>query len=151
LTRDAEGNLYGTTAGGGLGEPGYCDDGNFGGCGTVFKLTPAGQEAVLYRFTGESDGGAPVSDLVLDPDGNLYGTASLGGSSSAVCTPLGQPECGVVFEITAAGKEKVLHTFTASPDGQYPYSGLLHLGNYLYGTTYYGGTYGCGTVYKITP
>ncbi len=107
LVRDAAGNLYGTTAGGG-GIGGFCGDGAFNGCGTVFKLTPAGQETVLYRFTGVADGGVPFSDLVMDPKGNLYGTASVGGSSSAYCTADGGgPACGVVFEVTATGKEKV--------------------------------------------
>ena len=58
----------------------------------------------------------------------------------------------MVFEVTPAGKEKVLHTFTGySNDGAVPYGGLLRLGNYLYGTTNTGGGYQCGTVYKITP
>jgi uncharacterized repeat protein (TIGR03803 family) len=142
LVRDAAGNLYGTTAGGGGVVTGDCDMGVFPGCGTVFEVTPDGQETVLYRFTGRADGGNPFSDLVLDSKGNLYGTASAGGSAGL----------GVVFEVTPAGKEKVLHTFTGYPDdGSVPYGGLLHLGNYLYGTTSEGGPEQCGTVYKITP
>jgi uncharacterized repeat protein (TIGR03803 family) len=89
----------------------------------------------------------------MDSKGNLYGTASAGGSSSVYCTGGGSfpPDCGVVFEVTAAGKEKVLHAFTGNPDGVNPYGGLVQIGNYLYGTTTYGGTFGCGTVYKVAP
>ena len=85
----------------------------------------------------------------MDAKGNLYGTASSGGSSTANCT--GETfSCGVVFEVTAAGTEKVLHAFSGD-DGGVPYGGLLRVGNYLYGATYYGGTYGCGVVYRVAP
>jgi len=150
LVRDASGNLYGSTVGGG-GYDGFCDLGEYVGCGTVFKVTPDGQETVLYAFTGKADGGNPLCDLVLDPKGNLYGTASVGGISNESCAANGVPVCGVVFEVAATGKEKVLHAFGGMPDGEQPYGGLLRIGNYLYGTTTYGGTYDCGTVYKITP
>jgi uncharacterized repeat protein (TIGR03803 family) len=88
LTFDKSGNIYGTTAGGGAG-------GNtcFGGCGTVFKLTP-GQDGkwkytVLHRFAGP-DGAGPEAGLTLDKKGNIYGTTTQGGSGYV----------GVVFEIT---------------------------------------------------
>jgi uncharacterized repeat protein (TIGR03803 family) len=144
LVRDEAGNLYGTTyEGGGLGGPDtFCD--LIGGyyCGTVFKVTPTGEETILHAFSGGTDGGIPLSDLILDPNGNLYGTASMGGLFGN----------GVVFETTAAGDEKVLYNFQGWPDdGSNPYSGLLRVGNYFYGTTYYGGTYDCGTVYKVAP
>ena len=146
LVQDAAGNLYGTTSGGGGAPQNPCDGVGIEGCGTVFKLAPDGQESVLYSFTGGTDGGVPDSGLLIDPKGNLYGTASAGGSSS--CGFL----CGVVFEVTATGREKLLHTFSGYPnDGAMPYGGLLRLGNYLYGTTAGGGTYQCGTVYRITP
>lgn len=82
LVMDAAGNLYGTTLG----------DGAFG-FGAVFKLTPwngSWTYTALHDFTGGSDGGYPYSNLVFDSNGNLYGTASIGGASGL----------GVVFEIT---------------------------------------------------
>ena len=155
LVRDAAGNLYGATLTGGLASScGYAGD---VGCGTVFKVTPSGEETVLYTFKDGTDGGIPYSGLVIDSKGNLYGTASQGGVSSGDCAPHGQPLCGLVFEVTTSGTERVLHSFTgtpgngAPPDGETPIGGLLRLGNYLYGTTYNGGAHGCGTVYRLTP
>jgi uncharacterized repeat protein (TIGR03803 family) len=83
LIRDTAGNLYGTTLGGG--DP-IC------GCGVVFKVDPAGNETVLYTFTGGADGASPYADLVQDRAGNLYGTATNGGDLSC--------GCGVVFKLT---------------------------------------------------
>jgi uncharacterized repeat protein (TIGR03803 family) len=81
---DAQGNLYGTTYdGGGSGCGGD-------GCGTVFKVTPSGSETILYSFTGGADGGLPMAGLVMDGQGNLFGTASTGGFDGF----------GVVFEVT---------------------------------------------------
>jgi uncharacterized repeat protein (TIGR03803 family) len=89
LTMDASGNLYGTT---------YCDGAN--GLGNVFELSPCGSGCWvytdLYDFTGGSDGKYPISNVVLDTVGNLYGTASYGGNLSD-CNGTG---CGVVWEIT---------------------------------------------------
>jgi hypothetical protein len=75
LVRDTAGNLYGTSSEGG---PGTCTGRNqvVVGCGTVFKLDSAGNETVLYSFTGGSDGAFPYAGLVKDTTGNLYGTAS---------------------------------------------------------------------------
>jgi uncharacterized repeat protein (TIGR03803 family) len=148
----AGGKLYGTTSTGGLTS---CA----GGCGTVFALTPpaAGKtewtETVLNDFTGGSDGADPVSGLIADEAGNLYGTASRGGSS--------QCSCGTVFELSppAHGQTTwrlaVLHSFDGAPDGANPVAGLVAdaEGN-LYGTTETGGIYGDnattnGTVYKL--
>jgi uncharacterized repeat protein (TIGR03803 family) len=86
LIQDSQGNLYGTTQGGGR-------DGNLG---TVFKLTPTDggwKETVLHRFTGGADGSLPLCSLVLDSAGNLYGTTNLGGVST-------NGGYGVIFEIT---------------------------------------------------
>jgi uncharacterized repeat protein (TIGR03803 family) len=150
LIVDKEGNFYGTTAQGGA----Y-------GHGTVFKLTPAGKEAVLYSFTGGRDGANPQGSLVLDAQGNLYGTTSEGGIASGgiggVCTldPL-QPGCGVIFELSPTGTEKVLYRFKGKADGALSSSGLvLDAQGNLYGTTYEGGSsncqYGCGVVFRLTP
>jgi uncharacterized repeat protein (TIGR03803 family) len=86
LVLDAAGNLYGTTAWGGIGA---CD----GGCGVVFKLAPGAQGkwrySVLHRFAGNQDGARPFAALIFDKEGNLYGTTAYGGMDNA----------GVVFEI----------------------------------------------------
>jgi uncharacterized repeat protein (TIGR03803 family) len=79
LLRDSAGNLYGTASGGGA-----------FGWGNVFKLDNTGTETVLYSFTGGSDGSCPMSGLILDLSGNLYGTTEFGGASGA----------GVVFKLT---------------------------------------------------
>jgi uncharacterized repeat protein (TIGR03803 family) len=84
LIADAAGNLYSTTYGGGA-----------SGQGTVFQLTPSGALNVLHSFTGGSDGGRPVADLIADTAGNLYGTTSSGGAIAS-CSG----GCGTVFQLT---------------------------------------------------
>ena len=68
LVADAAGNLYGTTTYGGAND-----------FGTVFELPITGGEKMLHNFSGNWDGAYPVSGVVLDNAGNLYGTAKLGG------------------------------------------------------------------------
>ena len=130
LIHDATGNLYGTTAIGGA-----------FGSGVVFKIDSTGKETVLYNFTGGADGGFPHAGLVRDAGGNLYGTTTGGGDTAGA---------GVVFKVTPAGLETVLHTFTSAPDGDAPYAGLIldSAGN-LYGTTSGGGAFDWGTIFKI--
>jgi uncharacterized repeat protein (TIGR03803 family) len=134
LIMDAEGNLYGTTYAGDQIETGY---------GTVFEITPAGKEKLLHKFSERGNGGClPEAGLVFDLEGNLYGTT----------TQCGRGGDGTVFEITTAGKFKVLYSFGSQPgDGSFPQSVLVldREGN-LYGTTYYGGISGSGTVFEIT-
>jgi uncharacterized repeat protein (TIGR03803 family) len=135
LVRDSAGNFYSTTKNGGSSN--NCS----GGCGTVFKLDTTGAETVLYNFTGGADGYYPDAGLVRDAAGNLYGTTSTGGDSFV----------GTVFKLDSTGAETVLHTFTTSPpDGAHPHAGLIRdaAGN-LYGTTYNGGAYGDGAVFKL--
>jgi uncharacterized repeat protein (TIGR03803 family) len=128
LLEDPLGNLYGTALRGGAFN-----------AGVVFKLDSAGNETVLYNFTGGVDGGAPVAALISDTAGNLYGTASSGGTSNA----------GVVFEVNNDGHETVLHSF-AGPDGSKPVGRLLRdTAGDLYGTASGGGAYGAGVVFKI--
>ena len=79
VIRDTQGNLFGTTQFGG--EFGF---------GSVYEINSAGQESVLYSFTGPPDGEGPIAGLLEDRQGNLYGTTQLGGSSGA----------GVVFELS---------------------------------------------------
>jgi uncharacterized repeat protein (TIGR03803 family) len=150
LIMDAAGNLYGTTEYGGL--FGYACGPN--GCGTVFKIDAAGKETVLYQFTGTpgQDGMNPEQGLALDSKGNLYGTTFQGGFYD-----ISGNSYGIVFKITPAGKETILHSFnpTAPPydDGGWPLGGSLvrdSAGN-LYGTTYIGGIGSIGTVFKLLP
>jgi uncharacterized repeat protein (TIGR03803 family) len=114
----------------------------------VFKVTPSGAESVLYSFSGERDGASPVAGLILDAQGNLFGTTSRGGDMSG-CDGTG---CGVVFKLTPAGHQTVLYSFTGGTDGSVPESALLFdaEGN-LYGTTFSGGEFGQGTVFKVAP
>jgi uncharacterized repeat protein (TIGR03803 family) len=132
LIRDKAGNLYGTTATGGTSN-----------VGTVFKIDTSGNETILYNFTGGADGGYPHAGLILDAAGNLYGTTVGGGSASGLSGD------GVVFKLSPAGQQTVLHTFNGL-DGTNPYAGLVSdsAGN-LYGTTSGGGTFDWGTVFKL--
>jgi len=130
LTRDQAGNFYGTTLYGGTG----------GGFGTVFKLQ-AGKETILHSFAGTPDGEDPQAGLLRDAAGNLYGTTQYGGTNGGY---------GTVFKLSAKGKLTLLHSFGTIPDGQNPYARLIRdeAGNF-YGTTFHGGTYGYGTVFKL--
>jgi uncharacterized repeat protein (TIGR03803 family) len=136
LIRDAAGNLYGTAFGGGS----YACS---GGCGIVFKLSETGTLTVLHTFFGgTSDGCWPYGGLIRDKSGNLYGTTSGCGFAGF----------GTVFKVSQTGTEVVLHSFAGS-DGQYPFlTSLLRdrAGN-LYGNTYWGGSFGEGVVYKLSP
>lgn len=145
------GVLYGTTVAGGI----DCDgESEFTGCGTVFSVTPSGQEHVLYRFKGGSDGIAPFGGLVWF-DGKFYGTTSRGGLSTE-CPQLGYGTgCGTVFSVDTSGNERVLYRFTGFSDGAYPLDSLLLSHGNLYGTTNFGGAggacdYYCGTLFEIT-
>jgi uncharacterized repeat protein (TIGR03803 family) len=143
LIQATDGDLYGTTAFGGVYNS--CKEVNTPpGCGTVFKITPEGIFTVLHSFTGGTDGGVPYGPLVEGSDGNLYGTAFQGGGS------LGD---GVIFKITPGGTMTTLHSFDYS-DGANPYAGLIQAGNgKFYGTTYSGGAgcyIECGTVFDMT-
>ncbi len=122
----------------------------------MFKVNTSGKETVLYTFCSASncmDGGGPEADLVLDTQGNLYGTTRFGGGSA--CTPYG---CGTVFKLDTTGKETVLYSFTGTGgDGRTPSAGVVQdtQGN-LYGATSEGGDLactegynGCGTVFKV--
>jgi uncharacterized repeat protein (TIGR03803 family) len=131
------GTFYGTTAYGGSVN---CEL----GCGTVFSVTPAGGERVVYAFTGVPDGAGPSAG-VIKVGGSLYGTTSRGGS--AKCTD----GCGTVFRVTPAGAERVVYSFQGPPDGGGLVSGLINVGGMLYGTTSEGGPRGWGTVFSVTP
>jgi uncharacterized repeat protein (TIGR03803 family) len=133
LIQATDGNFYGTTSYGGV----YSD-------GTVFKITPAGVETLLYSFgSSASDGAHPWGALIQGTDGNFYGTTVSGGTHS---------NAGTVFKITPAGSETVLWSFGGGTDGTHPYAGLLQgVDGNFYGTTLTGGANTVGTVFKITP
>jgi uncharacterized repeat protein (TIGR03803 family) len=141
LVADADGNLYGTTDGGGPRSD-----------GTAFRLTPpaAGQTAwtytIILSFDGKN-GSQPAAGLIFDPAGNLYGTTTIGGAHGN----------GTVFRLAppAAGKTKWRETVLFSFDvtnGQQPDAALaLDTEGNLYGTTVAGGANGDGTVFKLAP
>jgi uncharacterized repeat protein (TIGR03803 family) len=143
---DEEGNLYGTTWGGGEGLCAWYFD--YISCGTVFEVTAAGEQSVLHSFGAyPGDGEFPFTGLVRDNEGNLYGTTYQGGDGC----PSPFHGCGTVFEITSTGEEKILYSFGSQHgDGTNPYAGLVldEKGN-LYGTTTVGGAYGVGTVFEV--
>jgi uncharacterized repeat protein (TIGR03803 family) len=146
LVQGTDGNLYGTTSGGGEFSCGEL------GCGSVYKITPAGELTVLHVFCTEGnchDGAAPLGPLVRANDGNLYGTTGIGGSHRS----------GTVFKVTPQGRFKVVYDFCAQAncaDGSNPAGGLIQATDgSLYGTTGAGGDptcdsgVGCGTIFKI--
>jgi uncharacterized repeat protein (TIGR03803 family) len=142
LLRDSAGDFYGTTNNGGTST--LCG----GGCGTAFKLSGK-TETILHSFgTGSTDAQYPMGALVMDSAGNLYGATNQGGSSG---------QYGAVFEISSAGTETVLHSFTNNGvDGLYPQGSLwIDSSGNLYGVTSTGGTGatngGGGALYEITP
>ncbi len=142
LIVDRAGDLYGTTSIGGL----Y-------GFGTVFKLTWSGgqwRETVLHSFAN-GDGARPLSGLIFDPEGNLYGTTSQGGDLS-LCSGQG---CGVVFKLTpnssGGWKEKVLHVFVDDPGADSAAGLTLDSKGNLYGTTLGDAKRDFGSVFEITP
>jgi|ERR1700683_126801 uncharacterized repeat protein (TIGR03803 family) len=132
LTRDKSGNLYGITYFGGT----EIDCNGYAGCGTVFKVTPEGQETVLYNFTDTSDGGLTQGTLTLDSKGDMYGVAE-------------GDDPGLVFKLTPADVFSTVYDF-----GQYIGTGatlIMDKAGNLYGTTYQGGEYATGTVFELTP
>ncbi len=140
LFQGSDGNFYGTTYAGGIG--GGIAQGGYSGNGTVFKITPTGEETVLYSFAGgAADGLFPVV-LTEGSDGNFYGTTAAGGANTG----------GTVFRLTPEGVETILYSFGGAPDDGIGAAGLIrgNDGNF-YGTTVGGGTNKLGTVFKLTP
>jgi len=145
LVSDGAGKFYGTTVAGGA----Y-------GYGTVFQLRPTKtgwSEQIIHSFNNNGkDGQYPYGSLIIDPDGNLYGTTKEGGSN--YCIYMGA-SCGTVFELsTKTGAEKILHDFQQDDniDGYYPLGSLIFdsAGN-LYGTTSTGGSGFQGVVFELSP
>jgi uncharacterized repeat protein (TIGR03803 family) len=150
LVQASDGYFYGTTEGGGM----YGSE--YGGYGTVFKISPNGALTSLYSFTGGNDGAYP-NGLAQGSDGYFYGTTLYGGTMNSY--PYLSGGWGTVFRISTNGALTTLYSFTGGNDGGNPYGGLVQGtdGNF-YGTTQCGGatnasrwgTYGYGTVFKIS-
>jgi uncharacterized repeat protein (TIGR03803 family) len=138
LIQATDGNFYGTTYAGG--NSANCTN----GCGTIFKMSPAGALTTLHSFcaeTGCPDGASPAAGLLQGTDGNFYGTTVYGGTH----------DFGTVFKITPAGTLTTIYSFAGSPDGAYPRAALLlGSGGNLYGTTEQGGAYNWGSDFKVT-
>lgn len=132
-----DGNLFGTTFYGGSTSD-----------GVVFEMSPTGTLTTLYAFCQKSncaDGEFPRSTLIRATDGDFYGTTVQGGGDSGN---------GTIFKITSAGVFTTIYDFCEAgcADGANPESGLVqgNDGNF-YGTTFFGGAHGGGTVFRITP
>jgi len=142
LIQATNGNFYGTTSGS-----------RSGGGGTVFQITPAGALTTLYNFCSKSnctDGSTPNAGLIQATDGKLYGTTFAGGSNTTSCSG----GCGTIFKITTGGALTTLYNFCSQSgctDGNSPDEGLVQDTNgTFYGTTYYGGTDGLGTIFSLS-
>lgn len=130
VTRDSEGNLYGTTVSGGPSN-----------VGTIFKMSKTGKLTVVYSFDCYN-GNACVAEtgVIRDPKGNLYGTTSAGGAYGF----------GTVFQLSKPPKETaVLYSFPEWEGRNGPNGVIRDAKGNLYGTTPYGGTYGFGMVIKV--
>ena len=118
--------------------------------GSIYRLSRKNDvwsETGLYSFRGGSDGSGPISNLVADAAGNLYGTTSEGG---AACS------CGTIFKLTVkenGAAYSVVYRFTGAPDGAFVYNGMVadSAGVNLYGATVHGGVSDEGAIYKFTP
>jgi len=141
LIQATDGNFYGTTTYGGFLSMGLCT----AGCGTIFKMTPAGTVTVLHAFVHVNGGAYPLT-LIQATDGDFYGTTvgdKLGGSTA--------------FKITPAGTFTVLHVFGGEFVGDSPTAALIQASD----GNFYGTTAGillfpcfgelCGSVFKMTP
>ena len=166
---DKQGNLYGATQqGGGT----NCSP--MAACGTVYQLVPPAKqgapwtENVLHIFQGKqhNDGEFPSGGVIADALGNIYGTASYGGTGDCILLGI-KGGCGTVFELspppTKSGQwtYTILYSFKSGKDGYLPLGNLVFDGaGNLYGATYFGGGKGttcnpdyqyCGTVFELTP
>jgi uncharacterized repeat protein (TIGR03803 family) len=132
LVKGADGKLYGVTWGGGT----------YGG-GTVFTVDENDTFTIVHSFDPSSEYYYPYAALTLASDGKLYGTT--------LDAPVGSPPANAIFRFDpASGAVETLHLFTAVGDGSRPYSEMIQGDDgLLYGTTYAGGDYGLGTVFRF--
>jgi uncharacterized repeat protein (TIGR03803 family) len=134
LVADGAGNLYTTTY-----------DGGTYGYGAVLKLDPTGKLSVLYSFTGSTDGNDPTGSLLIDQEGNLYGT-TFGVYANGL---------GSVYKLDPLGNITVLYSFTTPEGGEYPEGLVMEAAGNLYGVTLGGGTgtgcyyNSCGLIFKL--
>jgi uncharacterized repeat protein (TIGR03803 family) len=142
LILDAQGNLYGTTSKGGSHGGGY-------GGGTVFKLAPNGQKTILHNFGAKGDGEMPVAAMIMDSQGNLFGTTEKSGVGSK------STYNGSIFEIRADGTYVLLHDCPTYGAANTLYGSLFEdVHGHLWGTSFLGGLgckNGCGTVFELIP
>lgn len=136
VTVDDQGNLFGMTPTGGA-----------NGLGTIYQLHQRANGSwafrVIHDFTGGTDGSSGSAGRMVLRNGNLYGAATTGGLGN-----------GTIFELRSKGSAgwdfKTLYQFQGAPDGSFPYGALLFdRAGHIYGTTYYGGMDGLGTVYQL--
>ncbi len=146
IVMDAAGTIYGSTGPGG--------SHNFGTIFKVFRSGSSFSESVIYSFPGGSGGQEPQAGLTIDKHGSIYGTTMYGGSN--VGRPCKYPGCGTVFKLEPTGSsytERVIYAFHGDRDGDLPY-GVLTVDDRtgdVYGTTYWGGRKGNGSVFKLRP
>ncbi len=154
LLQSTDGNLYGTTSGGG---PRRFDCGN--GCGTIYQLTAGGRFRTVHQFQGfqgTGDGSTPRAGLTQALDGSFYGATSQGGDLS--CTFGGDVGCGTIFQLAPDGTLTILHTFEGTDGSAADMAPIQATDGNIYGTTNLGGAGldcqngydGCGTIYQIT-
>ena len=144
LTLGSDGNFYGTSAAGGTAD-----------AGTVYQVTPAGEETIIHSFVGNTfsggtnaDGERPSGGLIEGTPGTFYGVTSFGG---AFANETSNNFGGTIFKVTTQGNESVLHSFGGVEyDGREPSGTLVHATDgFYYGTTYLGGQFGYGMVFRI--
>lgn len=150
------GTLYGTSSSGGGSN-----------VGTIFSMTPSGTERTLYDFPKKSQFGGrygyePVAPLI-ETESKLFGTTQYGGTpgSRGYGTVFGfkipgsaptRKSSGLARQhCISAGNVHLIHRFSGGSDGANPVSGLLDVSGVFYGTTPSGGTFGAGTVFRVTP
>jgi uncharacterized repeat protein (TIGR03803 family) len=142
LTPNGHGSFFGVTYAGGSGS----------NLGTVYEISKAGKEHVLYRFQGGTDGANPYGGVAYDGKGHVYGTTRYGGGQGF------QNNSGTIFEVTVAKKtETIVHAFTGdsqtgNDDGDNPVGDLMYDGQrHLFGTTVQGGSNNSdGSVFEVT-